>query len=114
MSPMFQSLGKWGCQLTSSDALSGRQHQQAPMLTLKDLPGGSFLPGGYIDEKVGLAVLAYRPLMAIPTLAVTVRRLHDVGKNGWWCCLWILPVPVVGWFWLIPWLMRPGDQTSMS
>ena len=34
MSPMFQSLGKWGCQLTSSDALSGRQHQQAPMQTV--------------------------------------------------------------------------------
>ena len=53
-----------------------------PILTLGDLPGGTLLPGGYIDEQVGLAVLAYRPLMAIPTLAVTVRRLHDVGKNN--------------------------------
>ncbi len=84
-----------------------------PILTLGDLPGGTLLPGGYIDDQVGLAVLAYRPLMAIPTLAVTVRRLHDVGKNGWWCCLWVLPLPIIGWFWLIPWLMRPGDQTSM-
>ena len=84
-----------------------------PILTLGDLPGGTLLPGGYIDEQVGLAVLAYRPLMAIPTLTVTVRRLHDVGKNGWWCFLWVLPLPIIGWFWLIPWLMRPSDQTSM-
>ena len=81
-----------------------------PLVTLKDLPFGNFLPGGYWDDKVGLAVLAYRPVMAIPTLSVTVRRLHDVGKSGWWCWLWF--VPVVGWFWLIPWLTRPSAQTA--
>jgi uncharacterized membrane protein YhaH (DUF805 family) len=53
-----------------------------PLVTLKDLPFGNFLPGGYWDDEVGLAVLAYRPVMAIPTLSVTVRRLHDVGKSG--------------------------------
>ena len=21
---------------------------------------------------------------AIPTLAVTIRRLHDIGRSGWW------------------------------
>jgi len=39
--------------------------------------------------------------MAIPTLSVTVRRLHDVGKSGWWC-----------WLWLIPWLTRPSAQSA--
>ncbi|HBF63906.1 MAG TPA: DUF805 domain-containing protein, partial [Gammaproteobacteria bacterium] len=48
--------------------------------------------------------------MAIPTLSVTVRRLHDVGKSGWWCCLWIFPVPLVGWIWLLPWLARPSKD----
>jgi uncharacterized membrane protein YhaH (DUF805 family) len=46
--------------------------------------------------------LLFRPIMAIPTLSATVRRLHDVGRSGWWSCLWVLPVPVLGWFWLIP------------
>ena len=83
-----------------------------PLATLQDLPFGRFYPAGYMDDQVGLAVLAYRPVMAIPTLSVTVRRLHDVGKSGWWCWLWILPFPVVGWFWLIPWLTRPSAQSA--
>ena len=83
-----------------------------PFISVKDLPYGDFIPAGYLDDEVGLAVLAYRPVMAIPTFSVTVRRLHDVGKSGWWCCLWILPLPVVGWFWLIPWLTRPSTQTT--
>ena len=58
-----------------------------PILNLKDLPFGDLLPGGYVDNYVGITVLLYRPVMAIPTLSVTVRRLHDVGKSGWWCCL---------------------------
>ena len=85
-----------------------------PVLTLKDLPGGEYLPAGYIDESVGLAVLAYRPIMGIPTLSITVRRLHDIGKSGWWSCLWVLPFPVIGWFWLIPWLMRPSEQSVIE
>ena len=76
-----------------------------PVVVLKELPFGDLLPGGYIDEEVGLLVLAYRPIMMVPTMSATVRRLRDVGKNGWWSLLWVLPVPMVGWFWLIPWLV---------
>ena len=25
----------------------------------------------------------------LPTLAVTARRLHDIGKSGWWILAWI-------------------------
>jgi uncharacterized membrane protein YhaH (DUF805 family) len=41
---------------------------------------------GWLSSIWGLIVL-------LPTLAVTVRRLHDVGKSGWWwwlnliCCI---------------------------
>ena len=79
-------------------------------INLKDLPMGNLLPGSYVDPQVGLAVLLFRPVMAIPTLSATVRRLHDVDKSGWWSCLWILPAPIVGWFWLIPWLLRPSQN----
>jgi uncharacterized membrane protein YhaH (DUF805 family) len=30
----------------------------------------------------------------IPSLAVTSRRLHDIGKSGWWQ---LLPVALIGW-----------------
>jgi len=35
----------------------------------------------------------------IPALAVTVRRLHDVGKSGW--MLLIVLIPFLGWIWLL-------------
>lgn len=28
----------------------------------------------------------------IPTLAVTARRLHDIGKSGWWQLLLFIPI----------------------
>ena len=77
-------------------------------VNLKELPIGELIPAGYIDPNVGLAVLLFRPIMAIPTISVTVRRLHDIGKSGWWCVLWVLPIPILGWFWLIPWLLKPS------
>ena len=31
-------------------------------------------------------------LITIPTLAVTVRRLHDTGKSGWWYLISFIPI----------------------
>jgi len=42
----------------------------------------------------------------IPFLAVTVRRLHDTGKSGWWCLLGL--IPIVGTIWLIVLLATAG------
>ena len=79
-------------------------------LNLRNFPLGHYLPLGFVDPEVGLLVLLYRPVMALPTLAVTVRRLHDVGKSGWWSALWVFPVPVLGWFYLVPLLSRPSQD----
>lgn len=81
---------------------------------LTDLPMGAFLPLGYIDPEVGLMVLMFRPIMAIPTMSATIRRLHDVGKSGWWSVLWIFPIPVLGWFWLVPLLFRPTKEPQIG
>jgi uncharacterized membrane protein YhaH (DUF805 family) len=29
---------------------------------------------------------------AVPSVTTSVRRLHDVGKSGWWFLLWFVPV----------------------
>ena len=29
----------------------------------------------------------YSLIILLPSLAVTVRRLHDTGRSGWWCLL---------------------------
>ncbi|MFJ8314253.1 MULTISPECIES: DUF805 domain-containing protein [unclassified Streptomyces] len=35
----------------------------------------------------------------LPTLGVTVRRLHDTGRSGWW---WLIgAIPLIGGIWLL-------------
>jgi len=52
------------------------------------------------SQSQGFVVLFMIPLwlyclaIFIPSLAVTVRRLHDIGKSGWW--YFIAFVPFVG------------------
>lgn len=41
----------------------------------------------------------------IPGLAVSVRRLHDIGRSGWWI---FLVFTVVGIIPLIYWACQPG------
>ena len=43
-----------------------------------------------LDAVLGIYLL----LILLPSLAVTVRRLHDTGRSGWW--FWIQLVPFVG------------------
>jgi len=40
---------------------------------------------GYLQSFYGLAVM-------IPSIAVSIRRLHDLGKSGWWILLGIIPL----------------------
>jgi uncharacterized membrane protein YhaH (DUF805 family) len=42
----------------------------------------------------------------IPVLAVTVRRLHDIDRSGWWILIGL--VPLIGWIILIYWYTREG------
>jgi uncharacterized membrane protein YhaH (DUF805 family) len=46
-------------------------------------------------------------LTLLPSITVSVRRLHDIGKSGW-ALLWIL-LPVIGWIVLIVYAVRPGE-----
>ena len=80
----------------------------AATVDIRELPLGHYIPMGMVDPNVGVLVLLYRPIMAIPTIAVTIRRLHDVGKSGWLCLLWVLPMPVLGLLYLVPMLCRPS------
>ena len=55
---------------------------------------------GILGSLYGLAVL-------VPGLAVFVRRMHDVGKSGWFILLLLLPV--IGWIWLLVLLFTEGN-----
>jgi len=59
----------------------------------------------------GLFYILYALALFIPALAVAVRRLHDVGKSGWW--IFIALIPIVGAIWLLVLYAtdsQPGDN----
>lgn len=44
----------------------------------------------------------------LPMLAVSVRRLHDDGRSGWWLLIGL--VPLIGWIVLIFWYVQRGQD----
>jgi len=46
----------------------------------------------------------------LPTIAIIVRRLHDIGKSGWWILIEF--IPIVGVIVLIVFLATPGNAKS--
>jgi uncharacterized membrane protein YhaH (DUF805 family) len=55
---------------------------------------------GTVSKDIGLGVFSglYALAVLLPGLALSVRRLHDVGKSGWW--LFIALIPLIGGIWL--------------
>lgn len=49
-------------------------------------------------------------VLLLPGLAVSVRRLHDIGRSGWWLLLSV--IPLIGWIVLIVWTATRGDATE--
>lgn len=78
------------------------------LIVLGAIIGGVFgdaLTGGIIGY-VLFALYAFATLL--PGLGVVVRRLHDVGKSGWF--YFIALIPFVGGIWLLVLFCTEGDQ----
>ena len=56
-------------------------------------------PLGEISMGYGWAYTICGLIHFIPSLAVIVRRLHDVGKSGWFYL--IVLIPLIGLIWLL-------------
>lgn len=54
---------------------------------------------------VGLALL-------IPGIAITTRRLHDIGKSGWWQLIGF--IPVIGFIVMIYFLVQKSVAAEVS
>jgi len=75
------------------------------------LDGGDFALGTYDPEAGGgLLTAIYALAIFLPSLAVTIRRLHDTGRTGWWCLIPI--VPCVGAIVLIVFLAQASERGS--
>ncbi|HSO46122.1 MAG TPA: DUF805 domain-containing protein [Rhodoferax sp.] len=77
------------------------------LLTLVDFMTGS------LDAELGMGLLSglYSLAILIPSLAVTVRRLHDTGRTGWWLLIGL--IPLIGAIVLLVFMLldsQPGDN----
>ncbi len=67
-----------------------------------------------VESMIGIPFILsglYTLALIIPSIAVTVRRLHDTGRSGWW---WFIGfVPVIGGIVLLVFMVldsQPGDN----
>jgi uncharacterized membrane protein YhaH (DUF805 family) len=77
------------------------------VLTLVDFMTGS------LDPELGMGLLSglYSLAILIPSLAVTVRRLHDTNRTGWWLLIGL--IPLIGAIVLLVFMLldsQPGDN----
>jgi uncharacterized membrane protein YhaH (DUF805 family) len=49
---------------------------------------------GFYNEEVSLGLLSgiFILINFFPSLSVGIRRLHDIGKSGWWYLINIIPI----------------------
>ena len=67
---------------------------------------------GFNGSYIGWIYILYSLAIFIPSLAVTVRRLHDVGKSGWMYL--IILIPIIGAIWLLVLLATDGQPGTNS
>jgi len=67
----------------------------AAVLSIIDMFTGTY------NATTGIGLLSgiYALVMLVPGIAVTIRRLHDTGRSGWW--ILIALVPIIGGIWLL-------------
>lgn len=72
---------------------------------------------GIIEGILGFSMTAVQTtsgilslVLLLPGLGLSVRRLHDIGKSGWWVLLGF--IPVVGAIILITWFARNSEMTE--
>lgn len=66
--------------------------------------------GGMIYLLLLLLLVMAMLALVIPSIAVSVRRLHDTGRSGWWYLLNF--VPYVGGIVLLVFFLLPSDPNE--
>lgn len=65
--------------------------------------------GGLIGESVGLVLIGlFYLVFLIPGIAVTIRRLHDTGRSGWWILIGI--IPIIGFIVLLVFMVMDSER----
>ncbi len=49
-------------------------------------------------------------VILVPSIAICIRRMHDIGKSGWW--ILVNFIPVVGQILLIIWACKDSTEDN--
>jgi len=58
----------------------------------------------------GFLYMLYAVAVLLPTLGVSIRRLHDTGRSGWWILLNL--IPLIGFIILIVFFVQDSQPGS--
>jgi len=58
----------------------------------------------------GVVGILYSLAVLIPTIAVSVRRLHDTGRSGWWLLIGL--IPLIGAIVLLVFMVQEGKNAQ--
>ena len=64
---------------------------------------------GFSGEDSLLATV-YSLATTLPGIAVSARRMHDIGRSGWWMLIGI--IPILGWIWLLVLALRDSEPAE--
>jgi uncharacterized membrane protein YhaH (DUF805 family) len=68
---------------------------------------------GFIERQVGvpgILSMLYGLGVLVPGLAVSIRRLHDTGKTGWWILIGL--IPLVGFIVLLVFMVQDSQPNE--
>ena len=68
---------------------------------------GHYRYGDEITGASAIAGISYFMMVMLPSMAVSVRRLHDTGRSGWMLLVGL--IPVVGGIWLLVLMLTEGQ-----
>lgn len=64
--------------------------------------------GMLFGEDSSLLTSIYSLALLLPSVGIGIRRLHDIGKSGWYLLLGL--IPVIGWLILIYFYVQPSKK----
>lgn len=67
-----------------------------------------FLISSLIGDSYQILSNIYGLALLVPGLAISIRRMHDIGKSGWWILIDL--IPIIGVIWYIVLLCQPSQE----
>ena len=64
--------------------------------------------GASMSVNMGILSGIYSLAVFLPTLAVSIRRLHDTDHSGWW--IFINLIPLIGWIIYLVFLVKDSTE----